>query len=35
MSPTSLANLIDSKIFEEFGVPFDLVIFDEASQMGL
>ena len=30
MSPTSLANLTDSKIFEEFGVPFDLVIFDEA-----
>ncbi len=33
MSPTSLANLIDSKIFEEYGVPFDLVIFDEASQI--
>lgn len=33
MSPTSLANLIDSKIFEEHGVPFDLVIFDEASQI--
>lgn len=33
MSPTSLANLIDSKIFEENGVPFDLVIFDEASQI--
>jgi len=25
MSPTSLANLIDSNIFEEHGVPFDLV----------
>jgi hypothetical protein len=33
MSPTSLANLIDSKVFEEHGVPFDLVIFDEASQI--
>jgi very-short-patch-repair endonuclease len=33
MSPTSLANLIDSKIFDEHGVPFDLVIFDEASQI--
>jgi very-short-patch-repair endonuclease len=33
MSPTSLANLIDSRIFEEYGVPFDLVIFDEASQI--
>jgi len=33
MSPTSLANLIDSNIFEQFGVPFDLVIFDEASQI--
>jgi hypothetical protein len=33
MSPTSLANLIDSKIFEEHGVPFDMVIFDEASQI--
>ncbi len=33
MSPTSLANLIDSGIFEEYGVPFDLVIFDEASQI--
>src|SRR5207245_6142970 len=33
MSPTSLANLIDSTIFEEHGVPFDLVIFDEASQI--
>ncbi len=33
MSPTSLANLVDSKIFEKHGVPFDLVIFDEASQI--
>ncbi len=33
MSPTSLANLVDSGIFEECGVPFDLVIFDEASQI--
>lgn len=33
MSPTSLANLIDSNIFEKYGVPFDLVIFDEASQI--
>lgn len=33
ISPTSLANLIDSQIFEEHGVPFDLVIFDEASQI--
>jgi very-short-patch-repair endonuclease len=33
MSPTSLANLIDSKIFEVHEVPFDLVIFDEASQI--
>lgn len=33
MSPTSLANLIDSGIFEEHEVPFDLVIFDEASQI--
>jgi len=33
MSPTSLANLIDSKIFEGQGPPFDLVIFDEASQI--
>ncbi len=33
MSPTSLANLMDSRIFEEHGVPFDLVIFDEASQI--
>ena len=33
MSPTSLANLIDSSVFEQRGVPFDLVIFDEASQI--
>lgn len=33
MSPTSLANLIDSKIFEEHGIPFDMVVFDEASQI--
>lgn len=33
MSPTSLANLVDSQIFEDRGVPFDLVIFDEASQI--
>lgn len=33
MSPTSLANLIDSQVFEDYGVPFDLVIFDEASQI--
>jgi very-short-patch-repair endonuclease len=33
MSPTSLANLIDSRIFVDHGVPFDLVIFDEASQI--
>ena len=33
MSPTSLANLIDSEIFEKHPVPFDLVIFDEASQI--
>ena len=33
MSPTSLANLIDSSVFGEYGVPFDLVIFDEASQI--
>lgn len=33
MSPTSLANLIDSGVFGEYGVPFDLVIFDEASQI--
>ena len=33
MSPTSLANLIDSGVFEQRGTPFDLVIFDEASQI--
>jgi very-short-patch-repair endonuclease len=33
MSPTSLANLIDTSIFSEHGIPFDLVIFDEASQI--
>lgn len=33
MSPTSLANLLDSNVFEKHGVPFDLVIFDEASQI--
>lgn len=33
MSPTSLANLMDSNVFEVHGVPFDLVIFDEASQI--
>jgi very-short-patch-repair endonuclease len=33
MSPTSLANLIDSGVFEKYGVPFDMVIFDEASQI--
>jgi Superfamily I DNA and RNA helicases and helicase subunits len=33
MSPTSLANLIDTDIFEKYGVPFDMVIFDEASQI--
>jgi very-short-patch-repair endonuclease len=33
ISPTSLANLIDSGIFEEYGVPFDMVFFDEASQI--
>jgi len=33
ISPTSLANLIDSAVFEQHGVPFDLVIFDEASQI--
>ena len=32
MSPTSLANLIDDSAFEH-GPPFDLVIFDEASQI--
>ena len=33
MSPTSLANLIDLSIFENGRAPFDLVIFDEASQI--
>lgn len=33
MSPTSLTNLIDSNIFKEHNPPFDLVIFDEASQI--
>jgi very-short-patch-repair endonuclease len=33
MSPTSLANLIDAAVFDQHGVPFDLVIFDEASQI--
>jgi len=33
MSPTSLANLVDSAIFGKDGAPFDLVIFDEASQI--
>jgi very-short-patch-repair endonuclease len=33
MSPTSLANLIDLSIFESGRAPFDLVIFDEASQI--
>lgn len=33
LSPTSLANLVDSSIFEDWGIPFDLVIFDEASQI--
>jgi very-short-patch-repair endonuclease len=33
MSPTSLANLVDSSIFEKYGVPFDMIIFDEASQI--
>jgi len=33
MSPTSLANLVDSRIFENHGVPYDMVIFDEASQI--
>lgn len=33
MSPTSLANLIDSQIFASKGIPFDLVVFDEASQI--
>jgi very-short-patch-repair endonuclease len=33
MSPTSLANLIDSSVFEKQRAPFDMVIFDEASQI--
>lgn len=33
MSPTSLANLIDLSIFDDGRAPFDLVIFDEASQI--
>ena len=33
MSPTSLANLIETSIFENGSIPFDLVIFDEASQI--
>ena len=33
MSPTSLANIIDSRIFEIYEPPFDMVIFDEASQI--
>ncbi len=33
MSPTSLANLVDLSIFESGRAPFDLVIFDEASQI--
>ena len=33
MSPTSLANLIDTAVFEKNEIPFDLVIFDEASQI--
>lgn len=32
MSPTSLTNLIDERAFDH-GIPFDLVIFDEASQI--
>jgi len=32
-SPTSLANLIDLSIFDSGRPPFDLVIFDEASQI--
>src|SRR3989304_1833458 len=34
MSPTSLANLMDSDVFKD-GVPFDLVILEEASQIGV
>jgi very-short-patch-repair endonuclease len=33
MSPTSLANLVDLSIFDSAKPPFDLVIFDEASQI--
>ena len=33
MSPVALANLLDSAVFEEHGVPFDMVVFDEASQI--
>ena len=33
MSPTSLANIVSSDIFAEMNTPFDLVIFDEASQI--
>jgi very-short-patch-repair endonuclease len=33
MSPTSLANLMDLQRLDEVGQPFDLVIFDEASQI--
>ncbi|MEO5361637.1 MAG: AAA domain-containing protein [Nitrospirota bacterium] len=33
MSPASLANLIDTSIFDKNDTPFDIVIFDEASQI--
>lgn len=33
MSPTSIANLLSSEVFTEKSTPFDLVIFDEASQI--
>jgi very-short-patch-repair endonuclease len=33
MSPTSLANLVDLSVFDSGRAPFDLVIFDEASQI--
>lgn len=33
MSPTSLANLVDLSIFDSGRAPFDLVIFDESSQI--
>jgi len=33
MSPTSLANLVDLSMFDSARAPFDLVIFDEASQI--